>query len=379
MMAQELIRFVTLLEEHMSVGPFEDFKPFFELVGSMAEGTRVGLANELDLALKFKSWMDEVPFAVSRDPFSLKKAETAPEFMNDFFSGNLFQFHKFMHFLLKAIESAITLIYQRPDPPKLKRVTTNEDWNKGRTPCQGKCKRDLKMNNFEQCEHCIVTVSQTKSGVALQLIFDGKKGRYIYCSIDLIPVFNIKPILTMQLTRLIVTPMLSDDPPLTWLNFLFKYAKDYKVIQELAKSGSGQISFVGLKTMSIFEGRNHHVKPAQQFSSHRFSSDGMKEIYGCIKFLKKALQLDLSSYWVKRVLMKSKYQSILDSFTGESSDRNDLALISILMQPEFKAKLEHIIDFEESKKRGYVYVPPENYCKNMTSTDAFTWPEIYYI
>ena len=105
----------------------------------------------------------------------------------------------------------------------------------------------------------------------------------------------------------------------------------------------------------------------------------MKEIYGCIKFLKKALQLDLSSYWVKRVLMKSKYQSILDSFTGESSDRNDLALISILMQPEFKAKLEHIIDFEESKKRGYVYVPPENYCMNMTSTDAFTWPEIYYI
>ena len=168
-----------------------------------------------------------------------------------------------------------------------------------------------------QCEECIVTVSTTKSGVALQFMYDWglSSGEEVYCSIDLIPIFPIEAIPTMELTRSIVTCMLSDDAPPGWLNFMFKYPKDYKIILQLANSGTGQVISVGLKTMTFYKGRNHHIKPSQEFTETKFSSERMKCIYSYIKFLKKVLNLDLSSYWVKKELLKPEYQTILDSCT----------------------------------------------------------------
>ena len=55
MMAQALSVLVKELQSELRQGMLGYFEPFFELVGSMAEGTRIGLANELDLVLKFKA------------------------------------------------------------------------------------------------------------------------------------------------------------------------------------------------------------------------------------------------------------------------------------------------------------------------------------
>ena len=219
--------------------------------------------------------------------------------------------------------------------------------------------KSFEARNFEQCHHCTVTVSQTKSGVALQFEYVDRDndGRNIYTSIDLIPVFQIEPINTMDLARLIVRDMLSEDAPEGWLNFMFKYAKDYKVIQEISESGNGKITSVGLKTMTFYKGRNHHIKPAQEFTNTKFSSTRMRHIYSYIKFLKKVFHLDLSSYWVKKELTKPEYQSILDSCRtrkGDGTTVDDFALIHVLLQPEFKTKLECKINFLESQKRGFL-------------------------
>ena len=130
-----------------------------------------------------------------------------------------------------------------------------------------------------------------------------------------------------------------------------------KIIQELAGSGNGQFTSVTLKTMSFFEGRNHHLKPAQPFTNHKFSLERMRRIYGYIKFMKKTLHLDLSSYWVKKELMKTEYQSILDSCTEgiqSVADKDDLAVAQILMQPEFLTKLDDKINYERTQEMGYV-------------------------
>ena len=84
----------------------------------------------------------------------------------------------------------------------------------------------------------------------------------IYISVDLIPMFPIEKIGAMALARLINCAMLALGHPRGWLRYLFKYPKDYKVIQELVKEEDNIVS-VGLKTMNFLEGRNHHVKPAQ--------------------------------------------------------------------------------------------------------------------
>ena len=373
MMVQDLVKFVAILHEELQLGVLKDFAPFFELVGSMAEGTRIGLANELDMGLKFGAWYKNIPFKVDGDPFSLKKAKTSPKSMEAFYKGNAFQFHKFLHFLLNAVERAISTIFEEErNPPNLKCVTANTNWNEGRTTCEGKCKKNLRAQNFEQCKKCAVTVSQTKSGVALQFEWEwhDTETESIYCSIDLIPIFPIEPISAMKLARFINECMLSDDPPIGWLNFLFKYVKEYKIVQELAQFKISDVTSVGLKTMNFEEEKNHHIKPAQEFTATKFSSQRMKETYSYIKFLKKVLNLDLSSYWVKKELLKQEYETVLSSCATDDSwmdrpwmdgDKDDLALVRILSQPEFKTKMENKINFIEALARGVVWLKREDW------------------
>ena len=352
MMAQDQIILVITLEKDLQQGSLMEFKPTLELVGSMAEGTRIGLANELDLSIKFLLWRNQVPFKIESDPFSLKKAQSSPPIMDEFFHEDRFQFHKFMHFLLDAVHESVDRIFeQNRNPPNLRRVTTNREWSEGRSPCTNfqSCKASLPKTDFVQCPMCSVTVSQTKKGVALQLEWVSDNGTRVYCSIDLIPMFQIEPIPPLRLTRLIVENMIGDDPPQGWLSFLFKYAEDYKIIQELTRLGSGDVTSVGLKTMSFFEGKNHHVTPVQEFTRSKFSSERMRDIYSYIKFLKKALDLKLSSYWVKKELLKADYQSIL-----ESCETDDVALVQILSQPELSTKVNDKINMEDSLRSGYV-------------------------
>ena len=323
----------------------------------MAEGTRIGIANELDITLKFQAWRDQIPFMVRDDPFSLKKAANSPKIMEDFFYEETFQFHKFMHFLLKAVDKSICHIFaERRNPANLKCITTNQDWNEGRTQCKGQCKSKLVEQNFEQCKQCAVTLSQTKSGIVLQFEWECNEsndndGVKIFCSIDLIPTFPIEPIPSTRLARLIVANMLCDNPPYGWLNFLFKYAKDYKINLQLHQGEREDVRSVGLKTMNFLTGRNHFVKPAHDYTQAKFSSDRMKNIYTYIKFLKKVLDLDLSSFWVKKELLKGKYQSILDG-----AEKDDIALLLILSENEFRIKMEKSIDFTESHRWGDVHL-----------------------
>ena len=162
----------------------------------------------------------------------------------------------------------------------------------------------------------------------------------------------------MDLARLINENMLQEDSPPEWLTFIFKYSKEYQVINELLSAdGSGHISSVGLKTMNFLDGRNHHIKPAQKYTQSKFSSPRMKAIYGYIKFLKKALYLDINSYWIKKELTREKYQSILDLCTEGTSiaDKDDLALVRILSQPAFKLKVRRI-NLERSLEEGFIHV-----------------------
>ena len=366
-MAQSLLNLVLMLQVELQLGSLKLLQPFFELVGSMAEGTRIGIPSELDLGFKFKAWNGCTPFKVEGDPFSLKKSESAPPFMEEFYHEGEFLFHKFMNFLLNAVDKAIGDIFeQKRNPPDLKRVTTNKDWAKGRSACKGKCKKKLKGRKFEQCPACAVTVSQTKSGICLQFEFEWRDKDVvhdIYTSVDLIPIFVIEPIPVMRLARIINEAMLAPGAPEGWLSFLIKYASDYKIVHELANADGVRVCSVGLKTMTFHEGKNHHVKPSQAFTEEKFSSERMKDVYTYVKFLKKALRLDLNSFLVKKELLKEEYQSILDS-CGTSSigqreryvDRDDLALVQILSQPFFHGKVEDKIDLQESSKWGIVHL-----------------------
>ena len=60
----------------------ENLKPEFTLVGSVAEGTRIGLGNELDITMKFLAW-EKCPFMkVGDSAFHLLcSRDKAPEWL----------------------------------------------------------------------------------------------------------------------------------------------------------------------------------------------------------------------------------------------------------------------------------------------------------
>ena len=136
-MSEDLLNLYHILEKEMKEA-LKEFDPQFRMSGSMIEGTRLGLANELDIGLIFNMLKDFVALKVDKDPFLLKKTNNAPTFMDRFFSGNEFDYHAFKLFLLDTFSSIIKDIF---DDKKLKssnkliRVTTNEAWEKGGTKC----------------------------------------------------------------------------------------------------------------------------------------------------------------------------------------------------------------------------------------------------
>ena len=84
----------------------------------------------------------------------------------------------------------------------------------------------------------------------------------------------------------------------------------------------------------------------------------MRKIFSYIKFLKKNVEgFKLSSFAVKKELLKDHYEAILDSCkTNKGEDDNSRAVVAILSQPEFRSRVEgSIINLEKSNEKGKLY------------------------
>ena len=341
-------------------------KPVFQLAGSITEGTRFGYASELDMGLKFLALVDDPPFKVHGDPFSLKKADgTASQNLMDMYfdESKRFLWHKFKLCLLEATDRAIVGMFaDGENPPSLHPIVTNQQWLDGNIRCSGKCKRELEENSYEHCERCPVVVVQTKIGMTLQFLWkwagDADSGRKeIYTSIDIIPELPIMSKDAIGVAWTFNEGVL--DPavhPQGWYKSSCNYQTHYKV--SLTQMGS--ISHVVLKEMNFLEGHNHHVRPAQADNpdEEKFSSERMRKIYGYIKCLKKNVDgMDLSSFWAKQELLKPHYSNILDSCKeSDGTDNDDRAVVAILTQPEFRSKIRGSrIDLESSNRSGRIW------------------------
>ena len=119
MMSHDLINLTKKMEVGFQTGPLKNLEPYFELVGSLAERTRIGLSNEIDIHLQFRALKDIVMLKVDGDPFSLKRADSSSSIplMEQFFVGKEFHFHRFLHFLLETTESEIEAIYEEKNNP----------------------------------------------------------------------------------------------------------------------------------------------------------------------------------------------------------------------------------------------------------------------
>ena len=364
-------------------GAMSELQPKFVLVGSAKEGTRIGLANEMDVLVKFGGLKtgQEAPFRVE-NAFYLAKAESESTMaVESYFDGSRFNFHKFKKNMLDIVRNAVCVMYdQKKNPPYLKFIKTNDDWmNENCLDCM-----ELKENNngalFEHCKKCPVNVCQTKPGVALQFQWMWQ-GQSIYTSIDLIPVFPIIPIGVVQLAKLVNTSMICPGHPQGWLEYLSSYFKHYKEIQ-----GDGEeIKDIVLKTMSNQPGDNYYVRPSLPCNDETFVNEITKQMYTYMKYLKHVLNLNVSSYFIKSQLNKEHSQSIMEScINAETSmggleinkSRWDVALVALISQPDFMSTFGGKIDLKKSSKEGHICLSEESGNKNPEAEITETTPAL---
>ena len=134
-MIHDLVRFVRELEA--ALGKTSDvmqlLQPKFSLVGSIPEGTRIGLGNELDVTIDFDGWRDSPPFVAGVDANHLIRSASCPEWMSCFFDAKgCFDFHSFMFTLLEGIDTAVQDLFHGEstivNEGKLSMITPNEEY-----------------------------------------------------------------------------------------------------------------------------------------------------------------------------------------------------------------------------------------------------------
>ena len=99
------------------------------------------------------------------------------------------------------------------------------------------------------------------------------------------------------------TQMLSSEEVLGWLSYFTSYFKHYKEI----KGDGNTINGVVLKTMNRKQVNNYYVRPSLPCIGDTFKNNRTKMIYTYIKYLKTALDLDISSYFIKNELVCNEF------------------------------------------------------------------------
>ncbi len=218
-------------------------------MGSVPEGTRVGLANEVDIVVDFEAFKEH-PFGVTEDdPFHLRINAALQDRCSDFLDkACFFNFEPFILTYLGSIEFALESVFTSGlNPPSISIVTTNGEYSA--SVC-AKCSR-IPPEKKAQCADCAIVVSRTKIGACLQFKWS-HDGTTAYCSMDVVPKFSVEKMKTLQLALLINKGMTLLNNGVLWRNHLRSYVEADMVVQDLDDAGQfGTVDAVILKQLIL--------------------------------------------------------------------------------------------------------------------------------
>ena len=313
----------------------KSLNPRFSLVGSTKESSRIGVGNEIDVTMKFMAWEANSPFQITNDAFHLQKSDMCPKWMDNFFDNNgQFNMEAFILDVCEAVNNSLDSIFiQNKHPRNLSR------WQDNRAYARSSCD-DCKIQNFfalreffVQCEFCTVCVSRTKLGICLQFHWshEGIEEPF-YCSIDLVPVYNIKPVDTKRVIRLVNRAMISKSHPQEWYSSLVNFLREDRIVEELWSEGE-QVDIVLLKYLG---GGRYFIRGGQRLNSEALQKNRrLLNIYTFLKLLRTHLDIEnLSNFRMKKILMSPKFLS---------SNLRNLYLRKSFVSEEFYGRLIEVV------------------------------------
>ena len=223
----------------------------------------------------------------------------------------------------------------------------------------------------------MVTTSQTKLGVAIQLLWNhpvGCWGRDVRCSIDLIPIFTIREVKESEVTGIVNRGLFSKRPP-GWFKTLVDYVGRNRKMSEDKESVTDAVM---VKVINYCREDYYYIRPSWKEgpSQALMTSDKRTNVYSMIKALLAGFKdihedfAGVDKFMTKQVLASGMLDTLEKELKGEEDnfhlrrrvdgedsvdeergqdvwERNEegLLLYLVLQQPFFKGHFEKVIDF----------------------------------
>ena len=332
----------------------EQLKPIFTLMGSVAEGTRLSIANELDICLEFEG-LKNSPFVINpEDPYHIYKTDLSPEWMQEYFDSNgCFVLHKFKLKLLEAVDLVVGEVLNDNPTRRLRAYTRNKEYDWKR--CTN-CRDNANLQLFKQCKHCRLMTAQTKVGICLQLSWNHEGFRKPtmqekftqYTSVDLVPMFHINPTFIRPFVKATNKAMLEKDHPEEWYRILRKYLSTDKIVRGLG-SQDEDVSRVLLKLINSQKENSYMVKAGQHLGCEKFQSKRLKKIFCLIKVVRRTLGVEtINNYLLKKILAMPEFARL------EQEKKTDSQLLyKALSSSHLKHHFDKHIDFDKWGRSQY--------------------------
>lgn len=285
---------------HSEKSRFRGLDLDLKIQGSILEGTRVGCADELDLALSFggisTSDVFICPTKATQCKVRMGKGSNPISYME----------------LFKLLLEDTSLAFEscsKDFPGSIGIGVPNSVFK----PCD-KCltqEGEDKPPEFctTHCTHCLPPVTMTKMGLCLLATHNG-----VLISIDIIPGLANPENDPLKLHDMVTRTLLQDNPP-NWLAYLKKYLKTDRILPEaLAYADQKQLlKPVSMKVLHFGPGGkeqdNFILRAGQILDMEELENPKLKKVYCTLKVLKVALGVSIQSYLMKKVLLLQDFLS----------------------------------------------------------------------
>ncbi len=218
---------------------------------------------------------------------------------------------------------------------------------------------------YTHCTQCIFPVTHTKMGACILFQWSESKlfEKEITLTVDVIPLFPIaaktkqcKEVNVLKLQK-ILTKGLLEQRPSNWINHFKGHVKKDRVLPEAFKEQmDNDTLMIGIKLLNYGENQNCIIHPAQKLKIDSFGKhENLKKLYCVIKALKTMLSIDLSSYFIKKVILLKEFRKSIKTHKKFEWVMVKRAITETALKPYF----ENIIDFERwaSRSHRYEHIP----------------------
>ena len=264
-----------------------NLKPRFVLIGSIGEGTRNFIADEIDLTVENEGLKNH-PFELIDDDAAQLKVPPRLRFLKKFEDDNhVFDYPKFLMELFRDLRSALERIQQDKSFPKSLKMSLSPF--KPCKDCLATTKRSQSSvyNPFTHCKNCFPTLTHSKLGPCLILQYqDGEVSRVV--SVDLILTIPVKATGSLDLFQKVIKTLIGKKYP-SWLKYMDSImARDLLLPEAIGTLDSDKTSVdVAVKILHYGQKNNYIIRPAQEMEISNFhNNQRLKHVYISIKLLR---------------------------------------------------------------------------------------------